>query len=75
MRIGSIEITPLSAMLVFIPICVVLELMHADPAWIFITAGLAIIPLAGLMGTATEHLAEVLAQLPCEVSYLPSPTA
>ena len=58
MRIGSIEITPLSAMLVFIPICVVLELMHADPAWIFITAGLAIIPLAGLMGTATEHLAE-----------------
>ncbi len=50
--------TPLSAMLVFIPICVVLELMHGDPAWIFITAGLGIIPLAGLMGTATEHLAE-----------------
>ncbi len=58
MRIGSVEITPLSAMLVFIPICVVLEVMHADPAWIFITAGLGIIPLAGLMGTATEHLAE-----------------
>jgi len=58
MRIGSIEITPLSAMLIFIPICVVLEVMHADPAWIFITAGLGIIPLAGLMGTATEHLAE-----------------
>jgi Ca2+:H+ antiporter len=45
-------------MLVFIPVCVVLELVHADPAWIFVTAGLAIIPLAGLMGTATEHLAE-----------------
>lgn len=58
MRIGSIEITPLTAMLVFIPICVVLELMHADPAWIFVTAGLGIIPLAGVMGTATEHLAE-----------------
>ena len=58
MRIGPVEITPLSAMLVFIPICVVLEVMHADPAWIFITAGLGIIPLAGLMGTATEHLAE-----------------
>jgi len=58
MRIGSIEITPLSAMLVFIPICVVLELMHADPVWIFVTAGLGIIPLAGVMGTATEHLAE-----------------
>lgn len=58
MRIGSIEVTPLSAMLVFIPICVVLEVIHADPAWIFVTAGLGIIPLAGLMGTATEHLAE-----------------
>jgi len=45
-------------MLVFIPICLVLELLHADPAWIFITAGLGIIPLAGVMGTATEHLAE-----------------
>ena len=58
MRIGSLEITPLSAMLVFIPICVTLEIMHANPSWIFISAGLAIIPLAGLMGTATEHLAE-----------------
>lgn len=58
MRIGSYEVTPLSAMLVFIPICGVLELTHSDPVWIFITAGLAIIPLAGLMGTATEHLAE-----------------
>lgn len=58
MRVGSLEITPLSAMLVFIPICIGLELTHADPVWIFITAGLAIIPLAGLMGTATEHLAE-----------------
>ncbi len=58
MRIGPIEITPLSAMLVFIPLCVVLKLTQTDPAWIFITAGLAIIPLAGLMGTATEHLAE-----------------
>lgn len=58
MRIGPFEVTPLSAMLVFIPICVVLEVIHADPAWIFVTAGLGIIPLAGLMGTATEHLAE-----------------
>ena len=58
MRIGPIEVTPLSAMLVFIPICVVLEVTHADPAWIFVTAGLGVIPLAGLMGTATEHLAE-----------------
>jgi Ca2+:H+ antiporter len=45
-------------MLAFIPICATLEIMHANPSWIFITAGLAIIPLAGMMGTATEHLAE-----------------
>ena len=32
--------------------------MHARPRWIFVTSCLAIIPLAGLMGKATEHLAE-----------------
>lgn len=58
MKIGSLQISPLDTFLVFIPICAVLELMHADPAWVFVTSGLAIIPLAGLMGTATEHLAE-----------------
>lgn len=60
MRIGSFEMSPLSTMLVFVPIAVALELMHADPVWIFATSGLAIIPLAGIMGTATEHLAEHL---------------
>jgi Ca2+:H+ antiporter len=61
-KIGSFEfeLTPLSAMLAFVPLCVVLELAHANPVWIFITSGLAIIPLAGLMGKATEHLAEHL---------------
>lgn len=54
------DLTPLSAMLAFVPLCILLEMSHADPVWIFITAGLAIIPLAGLMGTATEHLAEHL---------------
>ena len=58
MRIGSVHMSPLSTLLVFIPICVVLKLTHGDPVWIFVTAGLAIIPLAGVMGTATEHLAE-----------------
>lgn len=61
-KIGSFEfeLTPLSAMLAFVPLCVILELAHANPVWIFITSGLAIIPLAGLMGKATEHLAEHL---------------
>ena len=61
-KIGSFEfeLTPLSAMLAFVPLCILLELTHANPVWIFITSGLAIIPLAGLMGKATEHLAEHL---------------
>src|SRR6185295_9364228 len=60
MRIGGFEIEPLSVLLVFVPIAIGLELMHADPVWIFTTSALAIIPLAGLMGKATEHLAEHL---------------
>jgi Ca2+:H+ antiporter len=48
----------LNLFLVFVPIAIVLEVMHASPEWIFVTACLAIIPLAGLMGKATEHLAE-----------------
>src|SRR5689334_18263853 len=60
MRIGSIEVEPLLVLLVFVPVAVVLEFTHADPVWIFAASALAIIPLAGLMGKATEHLAEHL---------------
>jgi Ca2+:H+ antiporter len=44
-------------MLLFIPATIVLNLMHANPLLVFIAACLGIIPLAGLMGEATEHLA------------------
>ena len=44
-------------LLVFVPIAVVLEIMHAEPLAIFIVSGLAILPLAGLIGHATEDLA------------------
>lgn len=60
MRIGSYDIELLSLLLVFVPISIVLALTHADPVWVFATSGVAIIPLAGLMGKATEHLAEHL---------------
>jgi Ca2+:H+ antiporter len=52
----------LNWLLIFVPIAVVLELTHANPIAIFITSALAIIPLAGWMGRATEHLAEKLGQ-------------
>ncbi|HXZ95551.1 MAG TPA: calcium/proton exchanger [Burkholderiales bacterium] len=45
-------------MLLFVPIAVLLE--YANPSgqvWIFIASGLAIIPLAGWMGRATEEVA------------------
>lgn len=46
----------LNALLVFVPLACLLEYLHADPIWIFFTAALAIVPLAGLLGKATEHL-------------------
>jgi Ca2+:H+ antiporter len=52
----------LNWLLIFVPTAVVLELAHANPIAIFITSALAIIPLAGWMGRATEHLAEKLGQ-------------
>jgi len=49
----------LNLLLIFVPIAIALEyVVHARAEWIFATSCLAIIPLAGLMGKATEHLAE-----------------
>ena len=44
-------------MLIFVPVAIVMGLRHASPTWVFVTCCLAILPLAGLMGEATEHLA------------------
>src|SRR5437870_10976157 len=52
----------LNWLLIFVPVAAVLELMHASPLTVFITSALAIIPLAGWMGRATEHLAEKLGE-------------
>ena len=63
----------LNLLLVFVPISVVLELVHGPPLAIFVTACLAIIPLAGLMGTATDELAKHLgATIGVEPRFLPS---
>lgn len=46
-------------LLVFVPITVALEHLAPEQAlWIFLTSALAILPLAGLMGRATEQIAE-----------------
>lgn len=50
----------LDLLLIFIPIAAILHYSHAPELWAFITSGLAIIPLAGWMGKATESLSERL---------------
>ena len=44
-------------LLVFVPVAIVLEIIHGAPLAIFVTTSLAILPLAGLIGRATEDLA------------------
>ena len=51
-------------LLIFVPVAIVLRFVPSlnNPTALFICSGLAIIPLAGWMGKATEHLAEHLGQ-------------
>ncbi|RIH85145.1 Ca(2+)/H(+) antiporter [Meiothermus luteus] len=44
-------------LLAFVPLAVALEVSHAPAVWIFLASSLALLPLAGLMGRATEELA------------------
>lgn len=46
----------LKFLLIFIPISIAAEVMHLSPTIIFCLAALSIIPLAGLMGEATEEI-------------------
>ena len=46
----------LDLLLIFVPVTIVLALVQRDHVGVFISAALAIIPLAGLLGRATEHL-------------------
>lgn len=48
---------PINWLLVFVPIAIVLELAHGAPLLIFIVSALAVVPLSGIMGDATEELA------------------
>lgn len=50
------------AMLLFIPISIALSLFRVPQVWVFLTSGLAIIPLAGYLGIATEEFARYRGQ-------------
>ena len=54
------RIEPLYYLLVALPVAVILHFTHGRDLWIFAASAIAIIPLAGLMGRATENLAETL---------------
>lgn len=47
----------LNLLLIFIPIAIVTSLVHFDAWLVFVSAALGIIPLAGILGRATEELA------------------
>ena len=47
----------LYSLLIFVPIAVAAELMHASPIVIFLLSAAAIVPLSGILGKATEELA------------------
>jgi Ca2+:H+ antiporter len=51
---------PLYFLLAALPVAVGLKLAHGGELWTFLASGIAIIPLAGLMGRATENLAETV---------------
>ena len=49
----------LNLLLVFVPVAMLMEwVFHSPPMWIFVVSCLAVIPLAGLMGHATEEISE-----------------
>ena len=48
----------LNVMLIFVPISLIMHWTGGSGTWVFVTAALGIIPLAGLMGKSTEMLAE-----------------
>jgi len=60
-RLWSVE-NALTLLLVFVPVAALLHFLHASPIAVFATSALAIVPLAGLMGKATEHLSEHLGE-------------
>jgi Ca2+:H+ antiporter len=56
----SVKLTKSSAiyfLLIFAPIAVALEFIHADHILLFVLAAIALVPLAKLIGDSTEHLA------------------
>lgn len=49
--------TPLSILLLTLPLAFLAEALHWNPVWVFVLSGLSVIPLASYIGEGTEALA------------------
>ena len=56
----TFKVRPLYWLLLAVPVALLLRLLHAPDLWMFVAACVAVVPLAGLMGRATEALADSL---------------
>ncbi len=52
--------TPLNWLLLAVPVAIALELSHASSLAVFVVTAMAIVPLAGVLGEATEDLVHYL---------------
>lgn len=55
---GTLRKQPILTLILAIPLVAISEWLHWNPIWKLIFAALSIIPMAGLIGNATEKLAE-----------------
>ena len=53
----AIVTSPINALLVAAPVSWILEMTAPGTSWVFLTAAVSLIPLAGLIGLGTEELA------------------
>src|SRR3954468_24219252 len=56
----SAYVSPLAVLLAAVPAAAVVKYGGGSGVWVFVASGLAIVPLAGYMGRATEGLADRL---------------
>jgi Ca2+:H+ antiporter len=56
--VGGYEIQPLHWLFLAVPVAALLHFTGAPAIWVFLLSAISIVPLAGLMGEATEQLAE-----------------
>src|SRR2546423_14065655 len=53
----SLLSSPVNALLVLVPVSWVIAFTTHESPWLFLTAAASLVPLAGLIGLGTEHLA------------------